>query len=142
VGRCGQRECPQTHYTTKPGGLGIGLSICRTIIETHGGRLWASANVPRGAVFQFTWPLRSLSFADGRFAGGRVNFPSNKKASLTHTNSFKNLMFFSNLRVLCRLPVRQRPITAIVRNHQTFRLQLRKNIGKIDPAILHAFEDA
>jgi PAS domain S-box-containing protein len=43
-------------YTTKPTGLGMGLSICRSIIEAHGGRLWASANVPRGAVFQFTVP--------------------------------------------------------------------------------------
>jgi PAS domain S-box-containing protein len=43
-------------YTTKPGGLGLGLSICRSIIEAHGGRLWASATVPRGAVFQFTLP--------------------------------------------------------------------------------------
>jgi C4-dicarboxylate-specific signal transduction histidine kinase len=43
-------------YTTKPSGLGLGLSICRSIIEAHGGRLWASANVPRGAVFQFTVP--------------------------------------------------------------------------------------
>jgi PAS domain S-box-containing protein len=43
-------------YTTKPGGLGVGLSICRSIIEGHGGRLWVSANMPRGAIFQFTVP--------------------------------------------------------------------------------------
>jgi PAS domain S-box-containing protein len=45
-----------TFYTTKPGGLGMGLSISRSIIEAHGGRLWASANVPHGANFEFTLP--------------------------------------------------------------------------------------
>src|SRR5215467_8511432 len=43
-------------YTTKTSGLGMGLSICRSIIDAHGGRLWADANEPRGAVFQFTLP--------------------------------------------------------------------------------------
>jgi C4-dicarboxylate-specific signal transduction histidine kinase len=44
-------------YTTKPGGMGMGLSICRSIIEAHGGKIWATANVPRGAVFHCTLPV-------------------------------------------------------------------------------------
>jgi signal transduction histidine kinase len=43
-------------YTTKPSGTGMGLSICRSIIDAHGGRLWAEANEPRGTIFQFTLP--------------------------------------------------------------------------------------
>ena len=43
-------------YTSKASGIGMGLSICRSIITGHGGRLWAEANRPRGAKFQFTFP--------------------------------------------------------------------------------------
>jgi PAS domain S-box-containing protein len=43
-------------YSTKSGGMGMGLSICRSIITAHGGRLWAAATEPRGALFQFTLP--------------------------------------------------------------------------------------
>jgi signal transduction histidine kinase len=43
-------------YTTKDNGLGLGLSICRSIITAHGGRLWATNNVPRGSSFHFTIP--------------------------------------------------------------------------------------
>jgi signal transduction histidine kinase len=47
----------EAFYTTKATGLGMGLSICRSIIEAHGGRLWAAPNELGGAVFQFTVPL-------------------------------------------------------------------------------------
>jgi PAS domain S-box-containing protein len=46
----------ESFYTTKSAGTGMGLSICRSIVEAHSGRLWASANSPRGAIFQFTLP--------------------------------------------------------------------------------------
>jgi C4-dicarboxylate-specific signal transduction histidine kinase len=46
-------------HTTKPNGLGLGLSICRSIVESRGGKMWATANTPRGAVFQFTLPAHS-----------------------------------------------------------------------------------
>jgi C4-dicarboxylate-specific signal transduction histidine kinase len=49
----------EAFYTTKVHGMGIGLAICRSIIQAHGGRLWARANVPRGAIFHFTLPAHT-----------------------------------------------------------------------------------
>jgi signal transduction histidine kinase len=51
----------EAFYTTKSSGVGMGLSICRSIIDAHGGRLWAEANEPLGAVFQFTLPGAEVS---------------------------------------------------------------------------------
>jgi C4-dicarboxylate-specific signal transduction histidine kinase len=57
-------------YTTKPNGLGMGLTISRSIIEAHGGRLWATPNVPRGAILQFMLP------ADGEEVSSTKQTPS------------------------------------------------------------------
>ena len=46
----------EAFYTTKAHGMGIGLAVSRTIVQAHGGRLWATPNVPQGAIFQFTLP--------------------------------------------------------------------------------------
>jgi C4-dicarboxylate-specific signal transduction histidine kinase len=51
----------EAFYTTKSSGVGMGLSICRSIIDAHGGRLWADVNEPRGAAFRFTLPAAESS---------------------------------------------------------------------------------
>jgi signal transduction histidine kinase len=53
-------------FTTKSEGMGMGLSICRSIIEAHGGRLWASPNSPHGSVFQFTMPVTAKGISSDR----------------------------------------------------------------------------
>ena len=60
----------EAFYTTKPQGLGLGLAISRRIIEAHGGRLWATAHTPHGAVVQFTVPIGSEGEHDGRRGPG------------------------------------------------------------------------
>jgi PAS domain S-box-containing protein len=77
----------ESFYTTKPTGLGMGLSICRSIIEAHQGRLWASANTPRGTIFQFALPPvtesvasavqqpAELTFSAKLLAGGQASAP-------------------------------------------------------------------
>ena len=59
-------------YTTKPSGTGMGLSICRSIINAHGGKLWAEANKPRGALFQFTLPGTEAEFTNPLQARERI----------------------------------------------------------------------
>jgi signal transduction histidine kinase len=51
----------ETFYTTKSNGMGMGLAISRSIVEAHGGRLWAKLNSPHGAIFQFALPVAALS---------------------------------------------------------------------------------
>jgi signal transduction histidine kinase len=46
----------ESFYTTKSSGVGIGLSICRSIIDAHGGKMWVDVGLPRGAVFRFALP--------------------------------------------------------------------------------------
>jgi C4-dicarboxylate-specific signal transduction histidine kinase len=56
-------------YTTKPGGMGMGLSICRSIVEAHGGRVWASRTAGRGVTVQFTLPVAASAQREAKLVG-------------------------------------------------------------------------
>jgi PAS domain S-box-containing protein len=56
----------EAFFTSKPGGVGMGLSICRSIVEAHGGQIWSSDNSPVGSVFSFVLPLPSGSKTDAK----------------------------------------------------------------------------
>jgi signal transduction histidine kinase len=59
----------EAFYTTKPSGLGMGLSICRSIVEAHGGRLWATPNEPHGAAFCMMLPIVEKSIENLESSG-------------------------------------------------------------------------
>ena len=81
-------------YTTKLSGMGIGLSICRSIIEAHAGRLWATETEPHGAAFQFTLPVHS-----GRGSRERVKSMGKPISSVSHavTQLFRRFIRFANV---------------------------------------------
>ena len=56
-------------YTTKPGGMGMGLSICHSIVEAHGGRIWATPNAGPGITVQFALPINNQAVALGTDGG-------------------------------------------------------------------------
>jgi K+-sensing histidine kinase KdpD len=65
----------EAFYTTKSSGVGMGSSICRSIIDAPGGRLWADAHGPRGAVFQFTLPGAERELTNHLKASHRMSEP-------------------------------------------------------------------
>ncbi|MEA3022993.1 MAG: hypothetical protein QOK01_1845, partial [Alphaproteobacteria bacterium] len=79
----------ETFYTTKSRGIGMGLSISRSIVAAHGGRLWADVNAPRGAVFRFT--LRSAARDSGFFLG-RLAGPQRRAETLQQTRLVNGLL--------------------------------------------------
>jgi signal transduction histidine kinase len=72
------------HFTTKGHGLGMGLAICRSIIENHNGRIWVSPGVTRGAIFHFELPVKSDKRPAGTLAAQGRERQSDSVAGETH----------------------------------------------------------
>ena len=84
----------EAFYTTKSDGVGMGLSICRSIIDAHGGRLWADANEPRGAVFQFTLPSAEKEITNPPPAAQQTGEPHEDTVSV----GFREMAYEGNKR--------------------------------------------
>jgi hypothetical protein len=89
----------ETFYTTKSRGIGMGLSISRSIVAAHGGRLWADVNAPRGAVFRFT--LRSAA-RDSGILLGRLAGPQRRAETLQQTRLVNGLLKVADDSILGR----------------------------------------
>jgi signal transduction histidine kinase len=77
----------QPFHTTKTGGLGLGLSICRTLVTSHGGRLWAERRAERGAAFYVALPLAREGAGSTRPPSASSSSPSFEPASSTELSS-------------------------------------------------------
>jgi signal transduction histidine kinase len=82
----------QAFYTTKSEGMGLGLAICRTVIENHGGKIWAEDNPDGGAMFQFRLPLTAQSTQSISITQTTEENKVSQNSSMSYTQVISNTM--------------------------------------------------
>jgi signal transduction histidine kinase len=82
----------QAFYTTKSEGMGLGLAICRTVIENHGGKIWAEDNLDGGATFQFRLPLTAQSTQSTPIIQTAEENRVSQNSSMSYTQVISNTM--------------------------------------------------